>query len=169
MKIEATCSSETSSDFQRTTSRKIELFIPLLWEPHIPHNCKFLVVAGFLRCLENDILWRIEPFISNDHEKNKTTGVATQQILNKEQLNYSKRLLETAFSTWSVRRSYITRTPAELQSVESQSVKWRLGGSCEELLINKTKMAEQQESTLTMQQEHTGQPHKKTIHNAQHK
>jgi hypothetical protein len=38
-----------------------------------------------------------------------------------------EELLETVFSTQSMPRGYITRTPAELQSVVRESVKRRLG------------------------------------------
>jgi hypothetical protein len=38
------------------------------------------------------ILWRIDPFLGNDRETNsKTTAVARQQILTKQQLNYNTR------------------------------------------------------------------------------
>jgi hypothetical protein len=42
----------------------------------------------------------------------------------------TEELLEMMFSTWSVPRGYIARTPAE-ESVERESVKRRLGGWCE--------------------------------------
>jgi hypothetical protein len=37
------------------------------------------------------ILWRIDPFLGDDSETNKTTAVARQQILNKQHLNYKNR------------------------------------------------------------------------------
>jgi hypothetical protein len=37
-------------------------------------------------------LWRMDAFLFNDREtNNKTTDVARQQILNKQQLNYNNR------------------------------------------------------------------------------
>jgi hypothetical protein len=37
-------------------------------------------------------LWRIDPFLGNNREtNNKTTAVARQQILKKQQLNYNDR------------------------------------------------------------------------------
>jgi hypothetical protein len=48
-------------------------------------------------------------------------------MLNKQQLNYNnKELLETVFHTQSMQRGYITKTPAELQLVESQAVRGKL-------------------------------------------
>jgi hypothetical protein len=37
------------------------------------------------------ILRCIDPVLGNDHDTNKTTAIARQQILNKQQLNYSNR------------------------------------------------------------------------------
>jgi hypothetical protein len=37
-------------------------------------------------------MWRIDPFLGNDREtNNKTTAVARQHILNKQQFNYNNR------------------------------------------------------------------------------
>jgi hypothetical protein len=37
-------------------------------------------------------MWRIDPFLGNDRERNdKATVVARQQILNWQQLNYNNR------------------------------------------------------------------------------
>jgi hypothetical protein len=56
-------------------------------------------------------------------------AIARQQIFNNQKLTYNNTgTVETAFSIQSVQRGYITRTPAKLQSVESQVVKRRLGG-----------------------------------------
>jgi hypothetical protein len=45
------------------------------------------------------ILWRIDLFLGNDHETNKRTAVARQQILNKQQLHYHNRgIVEAVFS-----------------------------------------------------------------------
>jgi hypothetical protein len=37
-------------------------------------------------------MWHIDPFLGNSRKtNNKTTAIARQQILNKQQLNYSNR------------------------------------------------------------------------------
>jgi hypothetical protein len=38
------------------------------------------------------VLWHIDPFLGNDRETiSRTTAIARQQILNKQQLNYTNR------------------------------------------------------------------------------
>jgi hypothetical protein len=60
--------------------------------------------------------------ISRQRPRNKTTAVARQQILNKQQLNYNNTgTAGNCVSTWSVQRGYIMRTPAG-SVVSSKSV-----------------------------------------------
>jgi hypothetical protein len=80
------------------------------------------------------ILWHIDLFLGNDCETyKKKTATARQHILNKQWLNYNNKGTVGNGVFYSVRAKwgYITRTPAELQLIESHSVKRRLGGWCE--------------------------------------
>jgi hypothetical protein len=59
----------------------------------------------------------------------KITAVARQQILNKQQLNYSSRqLLQKVFYTRSVKSGYTERTPAEAESNASNIALRFVGG-----------------------------------------
>jgi hypothetical protein len=65
-------------------------------------RCKdFLITRNIKNVI---ILWNIDPFLGNDRETNhKTTAVARQQVLNKQQLKLNNReLLEPVFSVFHV-------------------------------------------------------------------
>jgi hypothetical protein len=53
------------------------------------------------------ILWRIDPLIGNDLETNTETTAVAMQRNGKHTSTMIELLLETAFSAWSVPRSYL--------------------------------------------------------------
>jgi hypothetical protein len=85
--------------------------------------------------LEEGALWRIHPFLGNYCETgNKITTIASQQILNKQQLNYNNRGTAVNGVFYSVRAKGLYNENTSLGgqlSVWRQKVKRILGGWCE--------------------------------------
>jgi hypothetical protein len=80
-------------------------------------------------------MWHIDPFLGNNLETNKTAVVAMQQILNKQQLNYSNRgtVGNGVFYLVHAKGLYNEDTSLGAQLLlESQSVKRRLSKAAEE-------------------------------------
>jgi hypothetical protein len=81
-------------------------------------------------------MWHIDPFLGNNHEtNNKTTAVARQQILNKQQLNCSIRgtVGNSVFYSVHAKGLYNKDTSLGAQLlVGSQSAKRRLSTAAEE-------------------------------------
>jgi hypothetical protein len=69
---------------------------------------------------EEDLLWRIDPFLGNERETNHKTTDSSQTTV---ELQQKRKCWKRCVLLGSCKRGYITRTSVELQSVESQFVK----------------------------------------------